>query len=248
MFTRFKTITLLGVLMAATSHAEISTSNLSAESSSVFNKAITIEQDYSESMRAEREGNSGASTVIVSPISNSSVSSSSSGMFSSGTSAMSYPSTLGMRSERKVGAGMSVGGQLGLVGITGEFNFEDENGVIAGFGTGPGYNSIQLAWKHAFEGDYIAPYYTAGYSRWYNSMGSSGAWKDSGILDRVLTDDEKRTGRFGTDFLNASFGIQYNQLSGDFSGVSAFVEVVAMYEVKRSQLIPSGTVGALYYF
>lgn len=217
MFSRFAGAMATVMLVSATSQAEISTTNLSADSSSISTKAISIEQDYSQSMRAERMG-------------------------------MTYPSTLKMRDARKVGLGMSVGGQLGLAGITGEFNFEDENSVVAGFGTGPGYNSIQFAWKHAFEGDYIAPYYTAGYSRWYNSMGNSGSWKDSSILDRVLTDDEKRTGRFGTDFLNASLGLQYNQLSGDFAGVSCFAEVVAMYEVKRSQLIPSGTVGALYYF
>jgi hypothetical protein len=217
MFSRFAGAVATVVLVAATSHAEISTSNLSADSSSISSRAISIEQDYSESMRAERMG-------------------------------MTYPSTLKMREARKVGVGTSVGGQLGLVGINGEFNFEDENGVVAGFGTGPGYNSIQFAWKHAFDGDYIAPYYTAGYSRWYNSMGSSGSWKESSILDRVLTDEEKRTGRFGTDFLNASLGLQYNQLSGDFAGVSCFAEVVAMYEVKRAQLIPSGTFGGIYYF
>jgi hypothetical protein len=161
---------------------------------------------------------------------------------------MSYPSTLKMRESRKMGVGMSVGGQLGVAGINGEFNFEDENGVLAGFGMGPGYNSIQLAWKHAFEGDFIAPYFTAGYSRWYNSRGHSVEWSNSGILDRVLTDSEKRDGRFGTNFVNGSFGLQYNQLSGDFAGVSCFAEVVAMYEVTRSQLIPSGTFGALYYF
>ncbi|UYL10643.1 hypothetical protein B9G69_008650 [Bdellovibrio sp. SKB1291214] len=217
MFSRSAAVVALVMLATAASHAEISTSNLSAESSSISSKAISIEQDYSDSMRVERLG-------------------------------MTYSSTLNMRESRKVGVGMSVGGALGLVGIAGEFNFEDENGVVAGFGTGPGYNSIQFAWKHAFEGDYIAPYYTAGYSRWYNSMGNSGSWKESSILDRVLTDDEKKSGRFGTDFLNASLGLQYNQLSGDFAGVSCFAEVVAMYEVKRSQLIPSGTVGALYYF
>lgn len=161
---------------------------------------------------------------------------------------MSYSSTLKMRQSLRMGAGISVGGPLGLVGASGEFNFEDENSAIAGFGTGPGYNSIELAWKHTFEGDYLAPFFTAGYSRWYNSRGHSDAFRDSDILNRVLTDDEKATGRFGTDFLNATIGLQYNQLSGTFYGFSCYAEFVAMYEVKRAQLIPSGTVGTIYYF
>jgi hypothetical protein len=201
------------ILMAMNAQA----ATLSADSATITSKAISIEQDYAQSMREERFGTS-------------------------------YSSTLKMRESRKVGIGMSVGGQLGLAGINGEFNFEDENSVLAGFGTGPGYNSIQFAWKHSFEGDYIAPYFTAGYSRWYSSGGAHGSVSNSGILDRVLTDEEKRTGKFGTDFLNGSFGLQYNQLSGDFAGIGCFAEVVAMYEVKRSQLIPSGTFGAIYYF
>ncbi|ASD62176.1 hypothetical protein [Bdellovibrio bacteriovorus] len=159
-----------------------------------------------------------------------------------------YSSTLSMRQQLKVGAGMSVGGALGTMGFNLELNVEDADGAIAGFGTGHGYNSFQLAWKHAFEGDYLAPYFTAGYSRWYNSSGSTSAANHSGILDRVLTTEEKKTGRFGTDFVNASFGLQYNQLSGDFRGVSVYAELMAMTEIKRGMLVPTGTVGALYYF
>lgn len=159
-----------------------------------------------------------------------------------------FSSTLKMREKLKVGAGVSVGGALGALGFNMELNIEDADGVLAGFGTGNGYNSFQLAWKHAFEGDYLAPYFTAGYSRWYNSNGGTSAAKNSGILDRVLTTEEKKTGRFGTDFVNAAFGLQYNQLSGDFRGVSLFGELMAMYEVKQSMLLPTGTIGALYYF
>ncbi|WP_347355827.1 hypothetical protein [Bdellovibrio sp.] len=159
-----------------------------------------------------------------------------------------YSSTLNMRDKLKVGAGLSVGGALGTLGFNMELNIEDADGALAGFGTGHGYNSFQLAWKHAFEGDYLAPYMTAGYSRWYNSNGSTSAATESGILDRVLTAEEKRTGRFGTDFVNAAFGLQYNQLSGDFRGVSIYGELMSMYEVKRSVLLPTGAIGALYYF
>lgn len=157
-----------------------------------------------------------------------------------------FVSNLKMREQRKVGLGMAVGGTLGVAGALLEFNFEDADGAVAGFGTGPGYNSIALAWKHTFEGDYLSPYTTAGYSRWYNSSGHFDG--SSSILDRVLTDSEKKSGQFGTDFLTGSIGLQYNQLSGDFSGLGVYAELVALVEVKRSQFLPAGAVGALYYF
>ncbi len=43
---------------------------------------------------------------------------------------------------------------LAFHGFNMEFNMEDADSVFAGFGTGPGYNSFQIVWKHAFEGDY----------------------------------------------------------------------------------------------
>ncbi|MNJ91160.1 hypothetical protein D3C87_88050 [compost metagenome] len=159
-----------------------------------------------------------------------------------------YGSTLKLREDRKVGAGVAVGGQLGMAGVNIEFNIEDADGVVAGFGTGPGYNSFQLAWKHTFTGDYLAPYTTAGYSRWYNSRGRTSDFSESPILDRVLTDAEKKDGRFGTDFLFGSLGLQYNQLSGPLSGVSFYAEVIMMAEAKRSILVPTGAVGTTYYF
>lgn len=160
----------------------------------------------------------------------------------------SYPTTLKMRESLKVGVGASVGGSLGLMGLNLELNFEDADGVLAGFGLGPGYSSFQLAWKHAFDGDYLAPYTTAGYSRWYNSYGANGNLGNSDTLDRILTDAERREGRFGADFVFGAVGIQYNQLSGAYAGFSAYAEVMMMAEVNRQVLVPTGAVGSIYYF
>lgn len=157
-----------------------------------------------------------------------------------------YASTLKMRDHRKVGAGVFMGGAAGLMGFNLELNFEDADGVLAGFGQGPGYNAVHINWKHAFEGDYLAPYATVGYSRWYNSHGGNIGKSD--VLERVLTSSEKKSGQFGTDFVNSSLGIQYNQLAGELAGLSFYGELTAMWEVKRSMLIPNGGIGAVYYF
>lgn len=166
----------------------------------------------------------------------------------SSTSTTSYSNNLKLRENRKMGVGAGVGGALGLAGINFELNIEDADGALAGFGGGDGFNSFQLAWKHAFMGDYLAPYVTAGYSRWYNSSNGENFEGTSGILGRVLTNKEKVEGIFAKDFLNAAFGLQYNQLSGPLSGMSVYGELTAMYEVHQGMLLPNGSVGALYYF
>ena len=159
-----------------------------------------------------------------------------------------YTSNLKMRENKKVGAGVSAGGSLGVVGLNFEFNFEDSDGVLVGFGRGEGFDSFQIGWKHVYEGDYLSPYVGLSYSRWYNSSSGSKEHLNSSILNRVLTDQEKRDGRFGTDFVNASLGAQYTQLSGEYAGLSFYGELTAMAEAKRSKVLPNGAVGLLYYF
>lgn len=159
-----------------------------------------------------------------------------------------FESNLKMRDQRRFGVGLEAGGTLGLYGADVELNIEDADGVKAGFGGGPGYNSFALLWKHNFEGDNLAPYTSVGYSRWYNSAGDTKAVHDSSILSRVLSDDDKRTGRFATNFLTGSVGLQYAHLSGEFAGASFFAELTLLGEVERSVLVPTGAVGAMYYF
>ena len=242
------------ILLSSISQAQL---NLRADSQKVKDKAQAIEQAYSQDRREVEALNQ--PTQTVQPAASSSrtevrrtitqdVQQDIRQELNMGTAGTSYTSNLKMRETRKVGVGAAVGGTLGLAGINLEFNFEDADGAVAGFGTGPGYNSFGVAWKHNFEGDYISPYTTAGYSRWYNSSGGKDAAADSDILNRVLTDSEKASGKFGADFITGAIGLQYNQLSGELAGISFYGEVVALVEVKRSQFLPAGSVGALYYF
>ncbi len=243
---------IIGLILAGNASAAV----LSSDSKTISTKARSIEKDYSRSMRTEREEHQMATqppVEIIRPepgFAEDEMLAPQPAMYQEpeATEYISYASTLKMREDLKVGAGAVLGGQLGQMGINLEFNFEDINGVIAGFGRGPGYNSFQLAWKHSFDGDYLAPYTTAGYSRWYNSAGGSKEYTKSDVLDRVLTDAEKRDGRFGTDFLFGSAGIQYNQLSGPLSGFSVYAELILLAEMKRSMLLPTGAVGTTYYF
>lgn len=252
------------LVFAVQGQAANSTLNLRSDSKTITNKARSIEKEYSRDMRNTSssehqgpliidEGHGSASMDDMPAVEEVSEIQSIPGEGNSYYSApmassFQYETNLKMREDRRAGAGMMVGGASGLVGAMLELNFEDQDGVIAAFGTGPGYNTIQLGWKHSFEGYYLTPYTTASYSRWYNSRGRTTDYSESSILDRVLTDAEKKDGQFGTDFVNGSLGLQYNQLSGDFAGFSVFGELTAMYEVKRTMLLPTGSIGALYYF
>ena len=158
-----------------------------------------------------------------------------------------YQSNLTLRDARKIGVAFGVGGTLGLYGMNIEVNFEDVNAGYAGFGGGDGFRSFNVGWKHTFEGDTIAPYASTGYSRWYDSN-DGGNYKNSGILDRVLSNSQKESGRFATDFISGALGLQYTQLAGYMAGSSIFAEVVLLGELNSSVVVPTGAVGGAYYF
>ncbi len=158
-----------------------------------------------------------------------------------------YETNLKLRQDRKVGAGLGVGGALGGVGGLFELNVEDENAGLVGFGTGSGYQTFSLAWKKSFEGEYFTPYTTLGYAHWWDSGSKSQADRSS-TLNNFLSKNEKAKNSFGLDLVTGSFGMQYNQLSGELAGSSFYLELGALLSLENTKLLPTGSVGALYYF
>ena len=159
-----------------------------------------------------------------------------------------YASNLEMKAYKKFGIGLVAGGATGLLGLNAEINLDSIEAVVIGLGTGPSYNSFNLGWKHNFIGNYLSPYTKVGYSKWFNSPGSSSSAADSDILKRVLTTDEIKNNRFSADFIVASAGLEYNQLEGDLAGVNFYGELVMLTEFKNTTLIPAGAIGIIYYY
>lgn len=160
---------------------------------------------------------------------------------------ISYENNYKLREDRKVGVGLSVGGALGAVGGLVELNVEEDDSTLAGFGTGSGYQTIALGWKRSFEGEYFTPYTTLGYAHWWNT-GSSGDAGKSALLKNFLKESEKESNKFGLNLVTGSFGMQFHQLTGEMAGSSFFIEFGGLFAVDRSEVMPTGSVGAFYYF
>lgn len=162
-----------------------------------------------------------------------------------------FSSAVEMRSRRRVGVGVVTAGQLGLIGALIELNFSPIDSFVTGFGGGPRFNALAFGWKHVFGGKSISPYATLGYAHWYNSSskGSPIDKTNPGILgSKFLNAEEKQSGIFAKDFFIPSIGLQYNQLVGPSVGTSFFAEVVLLMEASDLSPVPTGALGALYYF
>ena len=64
------------------------------------------------------------------------------------------------------------------------------------------------------------------------------------ILELYKTSTEKED----IDFLNSHFGMQYNQLSGEYTGSSFYLEFNFLLSPKKGLIIPTASVGSIYYF
>jgi len=156
-----------------------------------------------------------------------------------------------LRGKRRVGAGISLAGQLGLLGAFAELNFGIENSTIIGFGTGGSYSSLTMQWKRVFNAQKLTPYVTLGYSRWF-SNGQSGHVANASpsfLSQKLLNETEKQTGRFGKDLIIPSAGLQYYLLNGPYVGSSLYLEVLLLLSPSVSMdSSPTGSLGTIYYF
>lgn len=163
----------------------------------------------------------------------------------------SYSDTYAMRAKRRVGVGFGAAGQMGMAGMMIELNYSVDDAAVIGFGGGPRYSSLAMQWKHVFGGKSIAPYTTLGYSRWYSNSNDKKTMNNSTpniLATKFLTEEERRTGKFGKDLFTPSAGLQYNHLHGQYAGVSLFAEVVLLMNMSDGEQAPTGSVGSIYYF
>lgn len=157
-----------------------------------------------------------------------------------------YNSNSEMKSYKKLGLGVSLGSATGLISLNAEINLDSNEALAIGLGAGPSYGTFSLGWKHNFEAQYLSPYTKLGYSKWFNSSGKNATASD--ILKRIFTDEELKSGKFNADFIYGGMGIEYNQLEGDLSGINLFGEVVVLTEITKSNFIPTGGLGIIYYY
>lgn len=151
---------------------------------------------------------------------------------------------------RKVGLGMTVAGALGVIGTQLDINFTRDTSFAAGVGLGTGYQSFSFQLKRTIGGKWFAPYFSAGFARWYTARPSPGLEETNPpfLAEQFLTSEEKASGRFGINMLYPSLGLQYNQLQGSWSGISVFAEVIMLVEMRALVSAPTGGLGLMYYF
>lgn len=159
-----------------------------------------------------------------------------------------YSNNHDLKKNKKLGAGISVGGAAGLMGVHAEINLDPTAALIVGMGTGPSYGTFNIQGKYNFESLYLAPYVKAGYSRWFNAGVVNSTPTNSDILRQIYSEKDLRTGKFDANFVVASLGAEYNQLEGELSGLNFYGELTIMTEVQRVKALPAGSVGIVYFY
>ncbi|MEQ1875006.1 MAG: hypothetical protein ABL958_00075 [Bdellovibrionia bacterium] len=158
---------------------------------------------------------------------------------------------LSMRKVRRAGIGASANGPLGFMGANLELNFTDRWGFGGGFGGSSNYQAFTFQIKHVLAGEWLLPYLSLGYSKWYTAGSPKGPIRETTpafLAQRFMSDREKDTGDFAVHFLYPSFGLQYVQLTGPWAGFSVFADMVLLVEIEDFESVATGTLGMMYYF
>ena len=157
---------------------------------------------------------------------------------------------LEMRKIRRVGIGLQAAGNLGFGGALMELNFSPRWGFGVGIGGGYNYQAVMAQAKYVLAGEWLMPYMTFGFTRWFsiNKTGYIEKTTPGFIADRLLNDDEKRSGEFSKNMIFPGIGLQLMQLKGEWAGASVYAEILALLDLGNFVSAPTATVGFLYYF
>jgi hypothetical protein len=154
-----------------------------------------------------------------------------------------------LRAIRRVGVGASAQGPLGMFGINMEFNFKPTWSMLTGFGGGTGYQAFTLQAKRALYGEWMVPYISLGYARWYSvKEGPLPKTNPPFLSERFITPEQRASGIFDEHLFYPAFGLQYFQLNGDWAGFSMFAEALLLVDLEDFIPAPTGTLGMIYYF
>ncbi len=168
----------------------------------------------------------------------------------SDSSEVSHRSFAELKSRRRVAAGGQIAGGSGLIGTQIELNFTPYNAFTVGFGGSSGFQSFQFLWKRTLSGTVFVPYLSLGLAHWMSQGDGQPLRKTSPayLEGQLLNEEQKATGKFTKEFLIPAFGLQYFQLFGSAVGSSVYAEVDLMTDLTRGLVVPTGSLGFLYYF
>jgi hypothetical protein len=163
----------------------------------------------------------------------------------------SYNDFASLRTHRRVSVSAIGGGNSGIIGTLLELAFTQDNSALILAGLGNGYNSLGFQWKHIIDTDLtVTPYFTTGLVRWQNAgiMRPTNEYRGQIVSKFLNNSNENSKVEFGLDFINATIGMQYTQLSGEYVGLTYFGELSYLVHPITGKNAPVAGFGAGYYF
>jgi hypothetical protein len=153
------------------------------------------------------------------------------------------------RTLRRVGIGTSIGGTHGIWGLNLDLNFTEETTFGLGYGLGSPFRAFSMYIRRYMGTKTFSPYFAGGYARWTSAGETPVTSSTPNLLaDRFLTDEQKKSGKFAKNFLYPALGIQYNQLDGDWAGLSFALELDFMVDFENLVTGSTGGINCTYFF
>ena len=154
--------------------------------------------------------------------------------------------------KRKMGVGFAAAGTYGLMGMKVSVNWHPQWAVELGYGGGSHFQSFGFGIKKMMlVSSPINPYFGFGFHRWQRNTTRPYNINDVApgvVVDELLSDADRRTGRIDEKLMHASLGLQYIFTNGAWEGIGVFAEAIVLISAEDFQWAPTASLGATYYF
>lgn len=153
--------------------------------------------------------------------------------------------TFNPRDDYTFGVGTQVGGSLGIIGLTADFNWYSLINAGIGLGSGIYFDTYLAQAKYLVLDQPFTPYLGSGLAYW-RSTASAGkiAQKSEQAIKLGMVKDDGTKLKNGIVILPLSIGAHY--LSD--SGLAIFAEVSFLLSLSNVKAVPYGGLGAGWYF
>jgi hypothetical protein len=163
-------------------------------------------------------------------------------------SSKSYSKSAELMEELRMGIGIMAAGPMGFMGVQWQLNVFQDFGLTLGYGGARGFQAFNLDFKNYLGSGSFSPFVGGGYSRWTGKDSPVNRTSPQFLATDFLSARERQTGSFAENLIYPSFGLQWYNLSGDWTGLSVIAEIIYLIDTEDFIAKPTAGIATMMYF
>ncbi len=132
-----------------------------------------------------------------------------------------------LKTKKRFGLGLSVGGGYGIMGLEGDINVMPELSISIGWGTGIDYSSFNVKARYFLLGEWVSPYLGLGFAHWWSDGKGDRNVAPTLLRNKFLSSVDDPSQGYSIFMGYPCVGVQFLH----HSGFSFSAEVMALFKL-----------------